>query len=110
MDFLICEKGSGIERMLQIDKALTNIEDTEEAISKAREIATETKEGVRVALFTRDGKPICGWKVIEQGKLKDESIQEIQDIFFSVSPENFNMAKRQQEEIEGRQKDKEESN
>jgi len=61
-------------------------------------------------LFTRDAEPICGWKVIEQGKLKDESIQVIQDIFFGVSPENFNMAKRQQEEFERRQKDKEESN
>ena len=106
MDFLVCKKGSGIQRMLQIDKALTNIEDTEEAISKAREIATETKEGVRVALFTRDAEPICGWKVMEQGRLQDESIHEIQDIFFGVSPENFNMAMRQQEEIKRRQQDK----
>jgi len=51
-------------------------------------------------------EPICGWKVMEQGKLQDESIHEIQDIFFGVSPENFNMAMRQQEEIKRRQQDK----
>ena len=109
MDFLVCKKGSGIQRMLQIDRALTNIEDRGEAISKTREIATETTEGVRVALFTRDAEPICGWKVMEEGQLQDESIEEIQDIFFGVSPQNFDMARRQQEEIERQRQDKEES-
>lgn len=110
MDFLVCKKAcSGIRQMLRIDRALTNVEDRTEAISKAREIATETKEGVMVALFTRDAEPICGWKVMEEGNLEDESIDVIQDIFFGVSPQNFDMAKRQQEEIERQRQDKKES-
>ena len=94
--------------MLQLDIPLTDVEDRTEAISKAREIATGTKEGVMVALFTRDAEPICGWKVIEGSELKDEYIEVIQNIFFGVSPENFNMAKRQKEERERRRRDKEE--
>jgi hypothetical protein len=82
--------------MVQIDKALTNVKDRTEAISKARVIATETKEGVMVALFTRDAEPICGWKV-KKGNLEDVSIDVIQDFFPGVRPDNFNMAKREQE-------------
>ena len=97
MDFLVCLNGCGIRRMLQIDIALTDVEDRTEAISKAREIASG-KEDVMVALFTRDAEPICGWKVMEGGKLKDEPIDAIQDRF-NVSPENFKRAKRQKDEM-----------
>ena len=97
MDFLVCWSGCGIKRMLRIDKPLTDVEDRTEAISKAREIASG-KEDVMVALFTRDAEPICGWKVMEGGKLRDEPIGAIQDRF-NVSPEDFKRAKRQKDEM-----------
>jgi len=98
MDFLVCWSGCGIKRMLRIDKPLTDVEDRTEAISKAHEIAIGKKEGTIVALFTRDAEPICGWKVMEGGKLNDEPIEAIQDRF-NVGPQNFEFAKRQSEEI-----------
>ena len=84
--------------MLRIDKPLIDVEDRTEAISKAHEIAIGNKEGTIVALFTRDAEPICGWKVMEGGKLNDEPIEAIQDRF-NVSPENFKRAKRQKDEM-----------
>ena len=36
----------------------------DEAISKARDMAIDTKEGATVGLFTRDATAICGWKVL----------------------------------------------
>ena len=98
MDFLVCLKGCGIKRMLQIDIPLTDVEDRTEAISKAREIAIAKEEGTMVALFTRDAEPICGWKVMEGDELKDEPIGVIQDRF-NVSPENFKLAKRQKDAL-----------
>ena len=97
MDFLVSWNGCGIRRMVSIDKALTDVEDETEAISKAREFALGANEGM-VALFTRDGEPICGWKVMEGGKLRDEPIDWIQNRF-NVSPENFERAKRQGDEM-----------
>ena len=84
--------------MLRIDKPLIDVEDRTEAISKAHEIAIGNKEGTIVALFTRDAEPICGWKVMEGGKLKDEPIDAIQ-YRFNVSPDNFKRAKRQKDEM-----------
>ena len=96
MDFLVCWKGHGIQRMMQEAYALTDVEDRTEAISKMREIANRKKEGDFIALFTRDIEPICGGKVIEEGKVKNESIGAIQERF-NVGPESFKLAKRQKD-------------
>ena len=96
MDFLVCKKAcGGIQQTSQTDSVLTDVEDVSGAISMAREIAAGTREGVMVALFTQDAKPVCGWKVIEEGELKSEDIEVIHDIFYNVSPEDFKLAKRQ---------------
>lgn len=98
MDFLVCKKACGAIRLIsQIDSVLTGVKDIREAISLVRDIASETKVGFIVALFTRDAEPLCGWKVMEEGKLKYEYIEVIQDIFRNISPVNFNLAKRQDE-------------
>lgn len=75
MDFLVCQCGL---LGLHVHKLLEGIKDENEAISEARDIALHTKEGAKVGLFTRDGRAICGWKVMEDGKLRNEPIEEIQ--------------------------------
>ena len=50
---------------LDFHKPLEDIENEEEAIAKAHETALQTKEGVVVALFTREGDPVVAWTVLE---------------------------------------------
>jgi len=75
MDFLVCIYG---QPGFQFRKLLEGIKDENEAISKARDIALNAKKGAIVGLFTRDGRAICGWKVIEDAKLINEPVEEIQ--------------------------------
>lgn len=75
MDFLVCQCAL---QGLHIHKLLEGIKDDNEAISEARDIALHTKEGATVGLFTRHGRAICGWKVMEGGKLRNKPIEEIQ--------------------------------
>ena len=76
MDFLVCQCGPlGVLSRLT---ALENIASNEAAISKAEDIALGTKEGFVVGLFTRGAVPICGWKVLKDGKLRSESVDMLQ--------------------------------
>ena len=78
MDFLVCQCGiRGLESRIPIE----NIKDQNEAVSKARDIANDFKKGATVGLFTRDGVAICGWKVLPDGKLRDEPADIIQDMY-----------------------------
>jgi len=96
MDYLICK--CGVYVGLKIDKPLENIKDNEEAIYKAREIALETKEGATIGLFTRDGHPICGWKVMKDDKLRDEPVDVIEQMC-GVGPGSFDLAKKQADKM-----------
>jgi hypothetical protein len=96
MDYLICK--FGVYAGLKIDIPLENIKDDEEAIYKAREIALETKEGATIGLFTRDGHPICGWKVMKDDKVTDEPVDVIEQMC-GVAPDSFDLAKRQADKI-----------
>ena len=91
MEFLVCKCGL---QGLQIHIPLESIKDQVEAVSKARDIALGTKEGATVGLFTRDAIAICGWKVLPDGKLRDEPADIIQDKF-GVGPGSFDFAKKQ---------------
>jgi len=90
MDFLVCQCGPiGYGKYIPIE----NIKNKEEAISKAKDIALQTREGFLVGLFTRDGNAICGWKTIEGGKLKKES-EEVMQNSCGVGPGTFEFAKK----------------
>ena len=92
MEFLVCQCDTirGLESHIPIE----NIKDQDEAVSKARDIANDFKEGDTVGLFTQDGVAICGWKVLPDGKLRDEPADIIQDKC-RVGPGSFDFAKRQ---------------
>ena len=94
MDFLVCKCGI---QGLEIHIALENIKDKDEAVSKAKEIALHTKYGATVGLFTRDADAICGWKVMKDGKLRNEPADMIQ-YTCGVGPGSFESSKRQAEE------------
>jgi hypothetical protein len=95
MDFFVCKRACGDIRQRSLsNNVLTNVNDITEAISRARDIALGARKGVTVGLFTADGKPVYGWKVIEEGKLKYQDIEVIQDVFYNVSLEDFKLAKR----------------
>ena len=96
MDYLVCF--CGVYPGLSSNLPLADLKDEDEAISKAREIAVQFKEGITVGLFTRDADAICGWTVMKDSKLKDESLEVIQQTFYVV-PGSFDLAKRQAEEI-----------
>jgi len=89
MDFLVCQCGPlGYGNYIPLE----NIKNEEEAISKAQDIALETKEGFLVGLFTRDAVAVCGWKTIEDGKLKKETAEVMQNSC-GVGPGTFEFAK-----------------
>lgn len=92
MDFLVCQCDCDVD--LEIHTPIENMKDQYEAVSKARDIALGTKEGATVGLFSRDGVAICGWKVLPDGKLRDEPADTIQDVC-GVGPGSFDFAKRQ---------------
>ena len=55
MDFLVCKKACGaIRPTSQKDIVLIDLKDTTEAIAMARCIASETRKGFMVALFSQD--------------------------------------------------------
>jgi len=57
MDFLVYIRGL---QVLQPQIPLENMKDQDEAISKARDMAINTKESATIRLFTRDATAICG--------------------------------------------------
>lgn len=95
MDFLVCKGGL---QGLQLHIPLENMKDQDEAVSKAKDMAVDTKEGATVGLFTRDATAICGWKVLSGGKLRDEPADAIK-YMFRVGPGSFDFAKKQADEI-----------
>jgi len=97
MDFLVCKKAcSGTRQIPQEDILLTDIKDMTKAISMARFIASESRRGLMVALFTQDAKPVCGWKVMRKGQLKDMEKDVIKDNFYNVIPADIILAKREE--------------
>jgi len=95
MDFLVCKCGI---QGLELHIPLENIDDQTEAASKAKSMAMETKEGATIGLFTQEGNAICGWTVLSQGRLRDESPESIQ-YKCGVSPRSFDFAKKQAEKL-----------
>lgn len=91
MDFLVCKCGL---QGLQLHIPLENLKDQDEAVSKTRDIAINTKEGITVGLFTRDATAICGWKVLLGGKLRVEPADNIQ-YMCGIGPGSFDFAKKQ---------------
>lgn len=96
MDYLVCL--CGVYPGLSSNLPLADLKDEDEAISQAREIAVKCKEGITVGLFTRDADAVCGWTVMKDSKLKDESLEVIQQTLH-VGPGSFDLAERQAEEI-----------
>ena len=94
MDFLLCKNGPF---GLSIHIPLEDISSQEEAITKAKDIALVTKEGITLGLFTKDAEAICGWKVMKDNKLREENIEEMQYLF-GVTSNSFDFAKRQARE------------
>jgi translation initiation factor IF-2 len=102
MDFLVCRYGLRDYSGVVIYTALEDVEDQEQAVTEAKKIAQETREGATVALFTRNGnEAICGWKVKEGGRLKNEDVQAIKD---ACRPGigAFELAKRQAKEMKSK--------
>jgi hypothetical protein len=96
MDFLVCKKAcSGTRKIPQKDILLTDIKDIKKAISMARFIASESRKGLMVALFTQDAKPVYGWKVMGKGELKYMEMDVIKDNFYNVIPADIILAKRE---------------
>jgi len=96
MDYIVCK--CGVYAGLKKNIPLENIKDDEEAICKAREIALETKEGATIGLFKRNGHTICGWKVLKDHKLREETADVIEQIC-GVGPDSFDFAKREADKI-----------
>ena len=92
MDFLVCQRDTIRDSEFHIP--LENMKDQDEAVSKARDIANDFKEGDTVGLFTQDGVAIRGWKVLSGGKLRNEPADIIQDKC-RVYPGSFDFAKSQ---------------
>lgn len=92
MDFFVCQCDTirGLKNHIPIG----NIKDQNEAVSKARDIAVGAEKGVTFGLFTQDGVAICGWKVLPDGKLRDEPADIIQDMC-GVCSGSFDFAKGQ---------------
>ena len=102
MDFLVCKCGL---KGLQVHIPLENMKVQDEAVSKARDMAINTKEGATVGLFTRDATAICGWKVLSGGKLRDEPANRIQYIC-GVGSGSFDFAKKQADALRKARKNK----
>ena len=105
MDYLVCKCGLGLG--LGCNIPLENIKDEEEAISKAQQIAIQTKEGATVGLFTRDANVICGWKVLKDAKLRGEPVDVVKQMC-GVESGNFDLAKREVDKYHKSSKDKQE--
>jgi len=102
MDFLVCICGlPGLQNYMTLEE----IKDEQEAVSQVKEIALHTKVGSTIGLLSRDGGAICGWKVMEGGKLRNETIEEIQ-FKCGVGPDTFELAKREAEKRRKVRKDK----
>jgi hypothetical protein len=102
MDFLVCQCAPlGVSVFI----ALENIESNEAAISKANDIALGTKEGSVVGLFTRAADPICGWKVLKDGKLRSEPVDMLQ-CRCSVGSGSYDFARAQGDKIKQARKNK----
>lgn len=95
MEFILCKCGP---LGLDVHIPLEDIENKEEAISKAHEIALQTKERVLVGLFTRDGDPLAGWKVLNDNKLRKEPLDTLQSAC-GVGQGTYEYAKKQADEI-----------
>ena len=102
MDFLVCQCGPlGYSKHIP----LKDIKSNEAAISKANDIALDTKEGFVVGLFTRAADPICGWKVLKDGKLRCEPVDMLQSRC-SVGAGSYDFAKTQGDKIKQARKNK----
>ena len=105
MEYLVCKCGLRLD--LGSNIPLEDIKDEEEAISKAQQIAIQTKEGATVGLFTRDANAICGWKVLKDAKLRDEPVDVVEQMC-GVESGTFDLAKREADKIHKSSKDKQE--
>lgn len=83
------------------------MKDQDEAVSKARDMAINTKEGATVGLFTRDAIAICGWKILSDGKLRDELANSIQ-YMCGVGTGSFEFAKKQADALRKARENKQE--
>jgi hypothetical protein len=83
---------------LDIHIPLEDIGTEEEAITKAHETALQTKQGVLVALFNRDGSPIVGWKVLKENKLRREPLDTLQNSC-GIGSGSYEYIKRQADEM-----------
>jgi len=89
MDFILSKYGL---LSMTINDILEGIETEEEAIALAHETALHTKEGWLVALFSRDGEPIIGWKVLKDKKLRQEPLDVLKNTI-SISQGSYEFIK-----------------
>jgi len=95
MEFILCKHGP---LGLDVQYVLEDIENEEEAIAKAHDAALHTKEGVLVALFTRDGDSLAGWKVFKDNKLRMESLDMLAESC-GIDKDSYNFIKRHAEQM-----------
>jgi len=95
MEFILSKCG---RLGLDVHVPLEDIETEHEAIAMAHEDALHTKEGVLVAVFTRRGEALAGWKVLKDNKLREEPVDTLQDSC-GIGPSSYDFIKRQADEL-----------
>jgi len=81
MEFILSIKRVDSDHLLDLDYCdlLKDIKNEEEAISKARE-ECQGRKGCLVSLCTHDGAPLVGWKILNDGTVREVSRNMLQPI------------------------------
>ena len=106
MEFM-CFQKCLIDEGLQPAGPLPGVHDEQEAIRKAKQIATMAKPCTVVGLFgheeTGDARAICGWKKGKSGNLK-ELLPEDTEGFFDVTAQTFDLRRPRPGDLEAWEK------